>query len=649
MLKNISLRHLIPLIFFSGSLLLVVFFYLIGLPAAQRQAAELSKQETLKLILAQQGRIIELLIENDPEKLKKEIFFTATDPTVTRMIILDEDRKILFSNRTRLIGRYLSDTEITAGNVPIPLPENGINDIIVTPQPGSPTLFEGFAALRFRRDGKSYNLTLLIIRDFQPLSTAIGKIAAIPSQFLATVMLILSILAIFILRQHLRNRLTPLLKGAARLAQGDTTARASLGGADEFSLIGRSFDQMASRIANSHLELKQAKENAEKANLAKNHFLGLMSHEIQTPLSGLLGFIELLKDTHLDDDARLYVRSAESATRTLTGLINDLLETSRLEAGSVQPAFETFCLNALLQDTVDTILPRSMQKGLSVKITSNKNDPIWIDSDPRLFRQILMKLLGNAVEFTDQGKIIVAIKAAPVDELHTALSISVTDTGIGIGTSEISRIFERFFKSGNIRAQSTPGPGIGLAICQELAEILGGNINVESVLNEGSTFMFSIDVIKAKAPNDYNYAALSKREQKPQNVLLVEHAEITQNLITSILKRWGHSVVPCSRSTVAISEMKDRLIYPEKEAISLIIIDLHMPGFNGIETMREIRSLDSRYARLPFIATSTQDDEVMQKKCRAAGFDGFMGKPVNRNQMADEIFRLTRLQADIAL
>jgi len=646
MLKNISLRHMIPLIFFSGSLLLVVFFYVIGLPAAQQKVAELSKSETHKLLLAQQSRIIELLVLNDPTRLKKEIFFTSSDPAVWRMLILDESQKILFSNRTRLVGLPLSSTEISAGGVMIPLQHAGVDNIVVAPHPGSTTLMNGFAALQFKRDEESFNLTLMIVRDFKPLSTAIGKIAALPSQILATVMLILSILAIFFLRRHLNNRLSPLLKGADQLAQGNIEARANLDGADEFSLIGRSFDQMADRIENDHLELIAAKENAEKSSLAKNRFLSLMSHEIQTPLAGLLGFFDLLKETKLDDDARLYVRSVESSARTLTGLIDDLLETSRLESGTIHPTYETFCLNSLLQDILDSVLPQSMHKSLSLKITSNENDPIWIESDPRLFRQILMKLLGNAVQFTEKGTITIAVTSKPIDLHHTALSIDVTDTGIGIAKDETGKVFERFFKSTDIRAQVNPGPGLGLATSRELAEILGGSIHISSSLNQGSTFTFNVEVANSTAPNDFNYAALSAREQKTLNILVVEQAEITQKLITSILGKWGHSTITCSRSTDAIGEMKARLIYPNKTPVNLIIIDLHMSGLNGIETMQEIRGLDSKFAHLPIIATSTQCDQATINRCLAAGFSGFVGKPLNRAQLADEIFRLSRLQPE---
>ena len=643
MLKNISLRHLVPLMFFAGSLLLVVFFYLLGFPAAREAAIELSKQETYNTILAQQSRFIELLIQNDPDKLSKEIYFTNTDPELERMVIVDDHQLILYANRSRLVGSHLKDSEINIGEFPIPFPQNRINDIVLIDASENSTLISGLAPLRFKRGDETFNLTLIIVRDYAPLATAITDIASIPSKLLATVMLALSILAVLLLHLHLGRRLDPLLLAASNLAKGTPGARARLGGSDEFAQIGRAFDMMAERIETKRSELEKAMSEAEKGSDAKNKFLSYMSHEIQTPLSGVLGFIDLLKETELDDEARTYILSLESASRTLSGLIGDLLETSRLEAGTVKPVSETFCLNTLLQEILDSVLPRSMQKGLSVKVISNEHEPIWIESDQSLFRQILLNLLGNAVQFTEQGQITIAISAFDTPGYITALSISVVDTGIGIAPDEISKLFERFYRSGDSRAQATPGSGVGLAICRELAQLLGGEITIESELDQGSTFTFNIEVPKSERPDDQNYTALSQREQLSQNVLLVENSDITRSLVASILGKWGHNIRACSNGIEAIRIMKDQLIYPDSKPISLIILDLHLAGLDGYETLREIRGLDSNYERLPIIATTTQKEKEVKEHCLNKGFDGFIGKPVDRKKMAEEVFRLTRL------
>ena len=644
MIKNISLRHLIPLTFFSGTLLLLVFYFVFGLPAARESAIALSQQETRTLLLAHQSRLINLLIENDAKKLSLELYFVGSDPTIELLAVADQHKKILYANRSKVVGQNLDEANIAIGDNTSVFPFGDDTDIITEKQPGSDQLLNGFAALKFMRAGKEYNLTLIIVRDYSALVASTSKVAAAPSEIIASVMFVISFLAVVLLRHHLKSRLTPLLVAASDFSQGKSSARAALKGADEFAEIGRSFDAMADKLEDYHRDLKAAKNNAEKANLAKNQFLGSMSHEIQTPLSGLLGFIELLRSTNLDEEGRLYVRSADSAARMLSALINDLIEASRLEAGHIQVVNEVFCLNVLLQEITDSVLPRAKKKQIALKIICQDNEPIWIENDPRIFRQILINLIGNAVQFTEDGAVSVLVMTEPTGGSHVRLSIEVSDTGIGIHPEEFNKIFDRFYKSEYPNMLSTPGSGVGLTICKELAEIIGGKISVASTMGKGSIFTLDIEVASASAPGDFDYSVLAQREQKPQTILLVEYAEITRMLLRSILRKWGHNVLSCKSSTAAIQQMKDRMIYPAKEPITLIILDLQIPNLNGFDIANEIRGLDTRFANLPIIATSTQSDQNTEAECREAGFDGFIGKPIDMKKMADEIFRLSRTQ-----
>jgi len=648
MLKNISLRHLIPLMFFSGTLLLLVIYFLLGVPAARDRAIALGQQEMRTLLLSHQGRLINLLVENDPKRLSLELYFVGNDPTIELLAIADKEQNIIYANRSKIVGKSLSEAGIPIGASEQVFPFKTDTNIITEKQPGSDSLFNGFAALKFERGGEEFTLTLIIVRDYSALAAATSKVAAAPSEIIASVMFIISFLAVVLLRQHLKARLTPLLDAANRFSQGEGSARAALKGGDEFAEIGRSFDTMADKLEHYHDDLKAAKRNAEKANLAKNAFLGSLSHEIQTPLSGLLGFLELLRATHLDEEGRLYVRSADSAARTLSALINDLIETSRLEAGQIQTVNEVFCLNSLLQEIVDSILPRAKQKQVAIKIVCQDSDPIWIENDPRIFRQILINLIGNAIQFTEVGEVAVLVVAQPTGGSHIRLNIQVSDTGIGIPAEETDKIFERFYKADYPDAPSAPGPGVGLAICKELADIIGGKISVESTIGKGSIFELDIEVAGADAPGDFDYSVLAQREQKPQHILLVESAEITRTLLRSILSRWRHKILPCKTSQEAIQQMKDRMIYPAKEPITLILLDLQMPGIDGFEVAKEIRGLDTRFARLPIIATSTLSDPNLETKCREAGFDGFIGKPIDVKKMADEIFRLSHMHQTVA-
>lgn len=640
MLQNLSLRHVIPLLFLAGSLLVVVIFYGISLPSAKRQIEEIGVDETRSLMLTIQGRLIEHLINDRHDLIRKEIYFASTDHTVKRVLLADSNNKILYANRSRFVGDDIADAEINLSGVRLPY---GASTTVIQQYPNEPGMLLGTASLRFRKNNEFVEYSFIILRDYSPLIQSISRVAAAPAEIVASAMLLISIAVILLLRSHLDKRLTPLISAAAKLAKGNTRARANLDGADEFSEIGASFDKMAQRIEHTHNELNEAKENVEKASKARNQFVGLMSHEIQTPLAGLIGFIELLQDTKLDHEGQVYVRSANSAARTLSGLVDDLFESSRLENGTITLNSSTFCLNSLLQDIVDSVLPRTTQKGLSLKVIASESNPIWIESDPRLFRQILMNLLGNAVQFTENGNITITVSTFPSSPSMLGLSISVVDTGIGISPEDIERLFERFYKAADVRAQASPGSGVGLAICKELAELMGGSISVESKLDQGSTFTLEIEVAKADEPKDLDLTHYVDKELEPQHILLIEKSEIIRSLLENILRKWGHTVTSCSTSDQVISAAQKPLIYPDQKRYSLVLVDLHMPVIDGFALAQEIRGMDAQNARLPFIGLSTSVDPAIREKCLEAGIQGYMTKPINRKKLADEIFRLTRL------
>ncbi len=642
MLKNISIKHLIPLLLFSGGLLLVVFFYAIGYPAAQQQTLELSKKQAGTILQSQQGHMSELLNGNDRLAIEVQIFYAIADAATHQILILDENHVIQYANRTALMGVAISETNFG-------IDTNLLNasasreEIIITTSPDEEGLLIGYAPLAFMKDGKDTTWYLVVIRDYTLLTDSIIAIAAYPSELLATFLLIASILAIAFLRQHLEQRITPLLKAATRLARNEKNVRTNLSGQDEFAEIAASFDQMAARIDRNRIELENAKEVAEKANSAKNHFLSHMSHEIQTPLTTIMGFLDLLKDTKLDSDASLYIRTMDTSARTLSYLINDLLEINRLEAGTITPQSQAFCLNTIVQETIDSQLPRAQDKGLFIKVTTSESDPIWLDSDPRIFRQILVNLLGNSIQYTEDGGVNIVIEAIPYSANEINLQLSVVDTGIGIAERDLPLIFERFYRSDEPLVRSQKGAGLGLTICKDFVDLLNGELTVETQKGVGTSVVFTAKVHKGQPEAGFDFTDLSLREQDSQNILLVEHEPVTQVLFRSILEKSGHKVDICSSAQTAIQFAKDRLIYPHLHQVSLIIMDLHLPHKDGFQTAQEIRGLDTRFATVPMLATSTQDDPTTRNRCLDGVFDGFIAKPINRQYLMEEIFRLTKL------
>ncbi|MBL4836491.1 MAG: response regulator [Kordiimonadaceae bacterium] len=641
MFKNIPMRHLIPLLLLSSALVFVIFFYAVSLPAAKKQAERHSQQQTRAVLQVQHGRFADLLLLQENSQLNKEIYYVSTDPNTYRVLILDETNTVKYSSRSRYIGKNINDLGLPVQEDLIEQASKERRILLGQPSANSPYI-AGYAALQFTRDNKDYRWRLIIIRDYKRITDAILEIATYPSEMLATFLLLVSVTAIIVLRSHLERRTLPLLQTASRISRGEKNVRTAIEGTDEFADIAASLDQMASRIDAQRLELENAKLNAEKANAAKNYFLHHMSHEIQTPLTALLGFIDLIKETGLNTEASLYLRTMETSASTLSDLINDLLETSRLEAGTVTPVPQAFCLNTNIQSLLDTLLPRARDKGLSLKITCSDDEPIWLDSDPRIFRQILVNLIGNAIQYTEKGTINISIEPVAVADDETDLTITVSDTGIGISEKDIPRIFNRFFRSNAPNVRRQKGAGIGLTTCMSFAKLINGSLDVESTLGVGSSFTFRVLVPSSIPEREYDFSALSMQQQESLLILLVEHTPVSQLLLKSILEKTGHRVETCRTAEAAIQFMKRRLIYPHLEQASLVLMDLHMPEVDGFRAAEEIRGLDSRYERTPIIATSTQNDQVMRDKVAAEEFDGFIAKPIDRRILAEEIFRVTR-------
>lgn len=620
----------------------MIFFYAVGYPAAQQQTLELSKKQAATILQSQQGHMSELLNANDRLAIEVQIFYAIADTATRRILILDENHVIKYANRTALMDIPISETDFGIDTAMLNASADR-EEIIITAAPDQKGLLIGYAPLAFVRDGKDTTWYLVVIRDYTLLTDSIIAIAAYPSELLATFLLIVSILAIAFLRQHLEQRITPLLKAAARLARNEKDVRTNLSGQDEFAEIAASFDQMATRIDSNRIELETAKEIAEKANSAKNHFLSHMSHEIQTPLTTIMGFLDLLKDTKLDSDASLYIRTMETSARTLSYLVNDLLEINRLEAGTITPQAQAFCLNTIVQETIDSQLPRAQEKGLSIKVTTSESDPIWLDSDPRIFRQILVNLLGNAIQYTEDGSVNIVIETLPCSTTEMNLQLSIVDTGIGISKRDLPLVFERFYRSDEPLVRSQKGAGLGLTICKDFVDLLNGKLTIETQKGVGTAVVFMAKVHKGQPEAGFDFADLSLREQDSQNILLVEHEPVTQVLFRSILEKSGHKVDICSSAQTAIQFAKDRLIYPHLNPVSFIIMDLHLPQKDGFQTAQEIRGLDSRFATVPIVATSTQGDQATRNRCLDGVFDGFIAKPINRQYLMEEIFRLTKL------
>ncbi|MFA7402951.1 MAG: PocR ligand-binding domain-containing protein [Pelobacteraceae bacterium] len=379
-------------------------------------------------------------------------------------------------------------------------------------------------------------------------------------------------------------------------------------------------------------ELRQAKAAAEAANIAKSHFLATMSHEIRSPMNGVIGMIELLQHTDLTPLQYEYTESAKNSGIALVHLLNDILDLSKIEADKVELELSAYDLLTLMSDATNLLSLQAREKGVKLASSIDADVPTALYGDSGRLRQILINLVGNSIKFTAKGSVSVRIRKDAEDERSVTLRFLVHDSGIGIAADKLERVFEPFTQADSSTTRRYGGTGLGLAICKRLAILMGGSIGVESVEGKGSTFWFT--VVMAKVPPNAFGEAKSIREadhdgkkrgvRSGVRILLTEDEPIAQQIVPKLLKNYGYlvDVAGDGREALKALEMND---------YSLVLMDCMMPEMNGYEVTAVIRDPASAVRRhdIPVIALTGNAMKQDRDKCIAAGMNDYLAKPLN--------------------
>ncbi|MFZ5637424.1 MAG: ATP-binding protein [Pseudomonadota bacterium] len=379
-------------------------------------------------------------------------------------------------------------------------------------------------------------------------------------------------------------------------------------------------DRVRLRRNHNYQLIKQKRELAEQASLAKSRFLANLGHEIRTPMTGVLGMSELLLSTPLDARQQDRIHAIRRAGEHLLRLVNDALDLARIEAGRFELDEADFALDAIVEDVVGLMRPLAERKGLRFVATVDADVRGGWRGDPTRVRQILLNLLGNAIKFTERGEVSLAIASlAP-----RGLRCVVCDTGPGLDAEQQRRLFRRFEQAEGARTASRyGGSGLGLAICQELAVAMGGGIELSSAPGEGACFTVRLPLAPSAAPIELPPAPY--REAAARDVLLVEDDPIVADALTGLLQTQGHRVVHAGHALAAMTARATR-------TFDLAFVDLDLPGMDGLSLARQLRA--QGFDR-PLIAITARADAEAEPQAMDAGFDAFLRKPLTGTLLAE--------------
>ena len=518
-------------------------------------------------------------------------------------------------------------------------------------QAHAPSWFAALMALRpvvVEREvlagGQSYGIVRLemaVDKLLADLWSAIRLLTALIGIFFVVTLIALS----WMLRRSLAP-LSLLTEGATRIAAGEIE-RISQVSVREIASVAEAFNFMADSIHKRESELIAARKAAESASRAKSMFLANMSHELRTPMNGVMGMIEMAKRRMADPKGLNQLDMAKLSAERLLGLLNDLLDLSKIEAERMEFEDQPLQLADLVAHLTGTLGHKAHEKGLRLAVdipTELAHTPL--QGDPLRLGQILMNLVGNAIKFTSQGEVSLRVREVGASSGVVQLRFEVADTGIGIDAEAQTRLFRSFEQADNSMTRKYGGTGLGLAICKRLVQLMGGEIGVDSTPGTGSAFWFVVPLRRgspvAVAPvlGSASFAAEQRllANYAGTRVLLAEDAPINQEVARALLERVGLVVDLAENGQQALDLAR-------QNRYALILMDMQMPVMNGVESTRAIRA-DSLNTSTPILAMTANVFAEDREACLAAGMNEHLGKPIDPQKLYETLLARLEMRGD---
>lgn len=396
--------------------------------------------------------------------------------------------------------------------------------------------------------------------------------------------------------------------------------------------------KLGKRLKANSQAIQESLLAAQQSSKAKEMFLANMSHEIRTPMNAVLGMLKLINTEKLDKEDRRYLKLASSSADNLLIIINDILNFSKSEQNQITLEYVTFDINALISEQVELYQHANKQKNINLVCDNNKVDQNWLKGDSSRLIQVLNNLLNNAYKFTHEGSITVIIETIALDT-EVKLTLKVKDTGIGIPSDKLTSIFDVFTQADVSTTRKYGGTGLGLAISKRICQLMGGDLEASSEINEGSCFTASFSMLEA---NESEVSAIKEHKAiettddlKPLNLhlLVAEDNRVNQILIKKLLDKMG-----CSYDIASDGEQAIKLLSDKHQAI---LMDCLMPNLDGFEATQKIKA-SGKFEQLPIIAVTANSMPEDRQKCFNAGMTGYVSKPIEFAELYKELAKVAR-------